>query len=47
MLSSRFLVMRGSLPERLLSRIDSHAEARHMTRSGLLAEAARQWIGSV
>ena len=33
-----------TLPKGLLNRIDSHAMNRHMSRSGLLAEAARQML---
>lgn len=35
-----------SLPETLVSRIDAAAEAHGLTRSGLLAVAARQWIAT-
>ena len=31
-----------TLPKSLLNRIDSHAINRHMSRSGLIAETARQ-----
>ncbi|MBF0143296.1 MAG: type II toxin-antitoxin system HicB family antitoxin [Magnetococcales bacterium] len=34
-----------TMSEGLLKRIDSHAAARRMTRSGLLAEAARRLLG--
>ncbi|MBF0272729.1 MAG: type II toxin-antitoxin system HicB family antitoxin [Magnetococcales bacterium] len=33
-----------TIPKHLLNRIDRHATTRHMTRSGLLADAARQLL---
>ncbi|MBF0627674.1 MAG: type II toxin-antitoxin system HicB family antitoxin [Magnetococcales bacterium] len=35
-----------TLPKQLLTRIDQHATRQHMTRSGLLADAARQLLMS-
>ncbi|MBF0213391.1 MAG: type II toxin-antitoxin system HicB family antitoxin [Magnetococcales bacterium] len=36
-----------TIPKYLLNRIDVHAADRHMTRSGLLADAARRMLESV
>jgi predicted RNase H-like HicB family nuclease len=45
-IGSRAVRLNVSLPESLVRRIDETAKARHMTRSGFLAEAARRAMDS-